>query len=91
MIITAANNFVGGIRDRMRWELAGGDLIQEWREEVIVLPVDERDRRLAAMKPPFQSTDEMQAREPAPEHDDLLGGAQFGSPDAASTRSSSAM
>jgi hypothetical protein len=42
------------------------------------------------MKPPLEATDQMQARESAAEYDDLLGRAQFGFPDAASTRSSSA-
>ena len=74
----------------MRRELAGADLVEERREEVIVLTVDERDRHLSGLKAPLEAAHEMKAAEPSAEYDDLLRAAQFGLPEAASTRSSSA-
>ncbi len=78
------------IGDGMRRQLAGAHLIEQRREEVIVLPVDERHRGLAGVKPPLEPADEVQAAEPATEYHDLLRRAQFAFPEAASTRSSSA-
>src|SRR4029079_3742905 len=78
------------IGDGMGRKLAGAHLIKERREEVVILPIDERDRDLAGTKAPLESAHEMQAAEPAAEHDDLFRRAQLGFPEAASTRSSSA-
>ena len=74
----------------MRRKLAGAHLIEQGREKVIVLPIDQRDRGFPAMQASLEAPDEVQTREPAAEHHDLLGRAQFAFPDSASTRSSSA-
>src|SRR6266513_14811 len=78
------------IGDGVRRKLSGADLIEQRCEEVIVLPVDESDRRIATMEATLEPADEVQPREAAAEHDDVLGRAQLALPDAASTRSSSA-
>src|SRR5947208_14563458 len=77
------------IGDGVRRKLAGAHLIEQWREEVVVLAVDESDRRLMTQMP-LEPADEVQTRKAAAEHHDALGRTQFALPDAASMRSSSA-
>src|SRR2546430_490654 len=78
------------IGDGVRWKLSRAHLIEQWREEVVVLAVDESDRRLLTMETALEPADEVESRKAAAEHHDALGRTQFALPDAASTRSSSA-
>ena len=75
------------VRDRMRRELAGRDLIEERREQVVVVAVDEGELDLARPDETFELSHEVEAGEAAADHDDPFRH-QFGRP-AVSTRASS--
>src|SRR5919204_161016 len=74
------------IRDRVRRKLTGRDLVEERREQVVVLAVDDRDVGLAGSQQALELANEMEAREPTAEHDDALGLGQFGRASPASAR-----
>jgi hypothetical protein len=57
----------------MRWELARRDLVEQRREQVVVLPVEERELGFARAQDPLEAPDEMQPGEPTTDDDDLLG------------------
>jgi len=76
------------IRHRVRRQLARRDLIQERREEVVVVAVDERDLGLARPQYSFEPPHQVEAGEPTADHDDRLRH-QFGRPTADSNRASS--
>src|SRR5438552_10087907 len=60
------------IGDGVRRKFSGAHLIEQWCEEVVVLAVDESDRRLLMMETPLEPPDEVQPREAAAKHDDPL-------------------
>src|SRR5439155_26036769 len=79
------------IGDRVRRQLAGRDLVKERGEEVIVLPIDERQLDALAGQTMLERADQVQSREAAADDDNTLAlRAQFGLSAVASTRSSSA-
>ena len=60
------------IRDRMRRQLAGGDLIEERGKEVVVLPVDQCDLRFAWLEQALEPADQVQPTESTADDDDPL-------------------
>ena len=60
------------VRDRMRRQLAGGDLIEERGEEVVVLPVDQCDLRFARFEQALEPADQVQPTESTADDDDPL-------------------
>src|SRR5207237_3607015 len=75
------------VRDRVWRQLARRDLIEERREQVVVVAVDERELHLSRPQQTLELPIEMEAGETAADHDDAFRH-QFGRP-AVSSRASS--